>query len=191
MAYATYAQFAALKEGNVAADQTLIETLIARAQALIDAFTGRTFEAAQDATRYFTVGRDTDGPRLWLDRDLCAITSVTNGDADVLATTEYTTEPKGDTPYRTIKLLASSGLAWTYTDDPEDAVVVVGKWAYATTAPTAIQHATLRLALWLYEQRHAQGDFGAAQVSADGVMLLPSRLPRDVAEILSPYRKRL
>ena len=56
-------------------DDALLDVLIPRAQAIIDAKTGRTFEAASDSVRYFS-DCDVSGATLYLDHDLCAITSI-------------------------------------------------------------------------------------------------------------------
>lgn len=171
-------------------DDTLLTALIARAQAIIDAYCGRTFEASQDATRYFDAIKDVDGAVLWLDKELAQITSITNGDGDVLATNEYVTEPRNETPKYAVRLLASTGLYWTYLTNPENAITVVGRWAYSVSAPTDIVHACIRLAAWLYRQRDtATGDFASPQQTQSGGYIMPARLPKDVEAVLMRYRK--
>lgn len=174
-------------------DDDLLTTIIARAQALIESpqLTDRLFEAAADTTRYFDARRAVTGRMLWLDTDLCAITSITNGDADVLVATEYTTVPKNTTPYYAIRLLGSSGLSWTYDDDPEDAIVIVGRWSYSTTAGTDVVQATLRLAAWLYRQRDTSADLDRPLLTDSGVTILPSAVPNDVAEWAISKRRQV
>ena len=64
-------------------DDALLSSLITRAQAAIDTYTGRTFEASADTTKYFDClppyvhGYELTWTTLGL--DLCQITSVTNG----------------------------------------------------------------------------------------------------------------
>lgn len=171
-------------------DDTLLGECIARAQALIDDYTGRAFEAAADTTRTFDAVADVNGPLLYVDEDLCQITSVTNGDGVVVAANEYTTQPRNETPYYALRLLASSGKAWTYEDDHEDAISIVGRWAWSVTAPTAIAQAAIRLASYLYRQKDSANDLDRAVVVGNST-LLPSDLPSDLVQILDAYRRRV
>ena len=171
-------------------DDTLLTTLIARAQAAIDSYTNRTFEASGDTTRKFTVGEDTDGDWLFIDEDLCDITTVTNNaDAsspETVASTKYITYPRNDTPYFALKLINSSSTNWTYTDDAENGITIAGKWAYSESPPDDIIHACIRLAAYYYRQKDAQ----VFDVTADpqaGVLLVPQGLPSDVKVILDPF----
>lgn len=176
-------------------DDALLTLLLNSAKALIDRHCGRTFEASADATRYFTVGVDTDGRTLYLDRDLCQITSiVTNADADdggtTLTTADYTTRPRNETPYHAVVLRASSDAVWEYTDDPEEGIAVTGRWAWAVTAPDDIVQACRRTAAWLYRQKDAQVFDVTAQV-ATGAVTIRQELPRDVRDMLEPYVRRV
>lgn len=169
-------------------DDTLIGALVTRAQSIIDRYCGRTFEASANTTRYFDPTRDVIGQTLFFDRDCCSIGTVTNGDSSTVASTSYVTEPRNETPYYAITLLASKGLWWTYSDDPENAISISAKWAYSATAPDDIVQAATRLAGYLYRQR----DSGVFDVTASpelGIVTVPQGIPRDVAIILAPYRR--
>lgn len=171
-------------------DDTLIGTLITAAQAWIDAYTGRTFEASADAERYFDcVAGVIEGRRLWLDRDLCSITTITNGDSTEVTSAQYVTRPRNDTPYYAIDLLSSAGIYWTYTDDVEDAITVDGKWAYSASAPSDVAQACTRLAAYLYQQKDAQV-FDTTAMPEAGVITVPQGMPRDVKLMLAPYLRR-
>jgi len=173
-------------------DDALLTSLIARAQAAIDRHCGRTFEAAADTTRKFTVGDDTDQEMLYLDEDLCAITTVTtdaDGDADVLTVnTDYVTVPRNTTPYYALKILSSSDYYWTYTTEPENGITVLGRWAWSTAPPDDIVHACVRLAAYYYQQKDAQV-FDTIAVPDAGVITIPAGIPADVKLILMPFRK--
>jgi len=169
-------------------DDTLLGECIARAQALIDDYTNRTFEAAADTTRTFDAVEDVVSMTLYFDDDLCQITSVTNGDGVVVAASEYTTQPRNETPWYALRLLASSGKSWTYEDDHEDAIAVVGRWAWSVTAPAAIVQATIRLAAYLYHQKDNAQELDRTVVTG-GTVLLPGDLPRDLAQMLDYYRR--
>ncbi len=201
MAYAAtsdFHSFQALDDSDTA-DDALIAQLLTRAQSLIETETRRVFEASADTTRYFSPIEDTDYMWLLVDHDLCAITSIEPGDGNVYYASDYpvsdgtniwVTEPANSTPWHAIKLLQSAGLVWTYETDPENAIAVAGRWAYSTTAPADIVHATVRLAVWLYHQRDAGGEGDRVVITADGSAVLPSRLPADVADICSNYVRR-
>lgn len=175
-------------------DDALLTLLIARAQAMIDAYCRQTFEAAGDTTRYFYAidvhdGGNVDGRDLVLDAPLCAITSITNGDGVTVTAGNYITQPLNDTPYYAIRLTASSGLWWTHdTDVEKDTIAIVGKWAYSTTAPADIVQACTRFATYLYRQRDNALDLDRAVIDG-GITILPTTIPRDVQMTLAPYRR--
>mgnify|MGYP003376238102 CR=1 FL=1 len=164
----------------------LLDRLLDSAQKYIETQTGRTFEASADSTRYLDASaillRD-----LWLDADLCAITSVTNGDSVVIAGTNYTTRPRNLTPYYALRMDTDSAYAW---DGTTGEIAIVGKWAYSTTAPYDIQQATIRLAGWLYRQRDNAGE-GDRPIIAGNATVLPSRMPADIEALIAPYRVRV
>ena len=192
-----YLDAAILKEyGGVsgAADDALITALITRAQKYIESYTGRTFEASTNTTRRFTVGEDTDGRMLYFDSDLCSINAiVTNADGDsptTLTTSEYVTHPRNITPYYAIELLPSGNKSWEYTDDPQMGITVSGKWAYSTSAPDDIKHACVRLVNYFYHQKDS-GVYDITALPAEGALIVPQGIPKDVALILRTYIRHL
>ena len=169
-------------------DDTLIGSLCTRAQAMVDAYTGRTFEASSNTDRKFDAIRDVKGQVLYLDADLASINSVTNGDATVVTSAQYVTEPRTATPYHALRILGSANIAWTYSTDPENAITVNGKWAYSTAAPADIVHATIRWAAYLYRAKDAQV-FDVTASPELGIITVPQGIPADVQKILDPYRR--
>ena len=172
-------------------DDALLTALIARAQAIVDAYCGRTFEAAQDSTRKLDakLSVSPDKRTLYVERDLCAITSITNGDGVSVAASEYVTEPRWETPFYGVTLKRESDIRWTWDNTPEDAITVVGRWAYSATAPADIVQATERLAAYLYRQKDNMSDLDRAVAVSGNMTVLPQSLPRDVQLILAPYRR--
>jgi hypothetical protein len=169
-------------------DDVLLAELIAAAQAIIDGYTGRTFEASTDTTRYHDATRDVEGWLLWLDGDLCQVTSVVNGDGVTVASNERVTEPRRATPYYAIRLLDSSGKAWEYDTDEENAIAVTGRWAYSLTAPADVAQACKRLAAYMYRQKDNANDLDRAVVVGNATVL-PSDLPSDIVKLLAPYKR--
>lgn len=173
---------------GVTGDDTLLTTLIARAQAAIDAYCRQTFEASADSTRYFDPTLDAVGRCLYLDTPLCAITSVTNGDGTTVDSSNYVKEPRNGTPWYRLTLKANASVAWTYTDTPENAIAIVGRWAYSTSAPNDIVQACTRLAAWLYRQRDNAFDLDRVVVTGNATFV-PANIPADVTRMLAPYRR--
>jgi len=174
-------------------DDTLLTSLIARAEEQIDSYCHRVFLAPTtaaaryyDAVRYVSPDRKT----LYLDEDLATITTIANSNetSTTIPSTHYTPEPRNATPYYAIRLNHRSDELWTWSEAPEDAIAVVGRWGYATTVPADIAHATIRLANYLYSQKDASV-YDVTVIPDAGVMTVPQGLPRDVREILDPYRR--
>lgn len=186
MAYATLAELKTILKITDAADDGLLQDYLDAAQAAFEAATDRVFEAAADATRYYDPRDDVDGGTLWLDADLCAVTTVTSGGTDVTA--GVVTVPRNATPYYGLKL--KSGYSWQCGDECEDAIAVTGKWAYSATPPADVKQAVLRLAAWMYHARtNPEGDRNV--VTPSGVVLQASSWPSDVREIAARYRRAL
>ena len=188
MAYTTKALVKTYLGISGAGDDDLIDDMIEAAQKAIDLHCRRTFEADTDSTRYFDCSDEAiEGPDLWIDEDLCAITTVTNGDSVVVAANERTTVPRNETPYYLIRLLSDSGVTWTYDDEWMDAISVVGRWSYSTTAPADVAQACVRLASVYFRAK----DSPLTDVTAieAGVVIKPPGMPADVMMKLKPYRK--
>lgn len=189
MAYCVAADVKTYLGVAAATDDALITALIARAQQAIDTHTMRTFEASANTERTFDTSRDIVGPTLWLDEDLCSIDEITNGDGTEVTSTQYTTEPRNETPYFAIRLLSSASIIWetdTTNYDHEDSITVSGKWAFSTTPPADIVHACIRLAAYFYRQKDAQV-FDTTATPELGIITVPQGIPRDVELILKPY----
>jgi hypothetical protein len=192
MAYATVAELVAYAGIDRDRDNALLTSLIARAQATIEREVRFAFEAAADTTRNLDAasirdGGNVDGLTLYFPTWCASITSITNGDGVAVASTDYVKLPR-QAPYYGVRLKHSKALRWEpdSNHDTEDAIAIVGKWAYSTSAPADIVHATLRLALWFYRQRDNSTDMDRPLL-AEGVTLLPSAVPRDVLDILESY----
>jgi len=170
-------------------DVAILTPLLARATAIIEGpqplGTGRTFIAASE-TRL--VDCPTDGGRvlfLWDAGELASITSVTNGDGEAVAASEYVTRPRRGGPFYAIELKSGSSVAWTYGDSPEAAISIAGKWGYSLDVPADLSQAYLRLVDFLYRSKGGSGD---TAVRTEAGIILPARLPKDIDDILAGYR---
>ncbi len=172
------------------ADDAMLLTLLAAAQRTIDSYCARTFEATADTVRTFDSQRDVDGYTLTVDSDLCAITSIVNGDGTTISNSHYVTEPRNETPYYAIRLKTSAGKVWTSTvsGDSENAITITGKWAYSTSAPSDIAHVCKRLAAYIYRQKDNAGDLDRAVIAGNST-ILPAQIPSDIRLMLTPYKR--
>ena len=188
MAYTTTADVKTYMGISGRGDDTLIGALVTAAQSAVDAYFRRTFEASGDTTRYFDAVADVNGRTLMLGADLCAITSVTNGNGNVV--TNYVTEPRNTTPYYALTIKSNNAENWTYSTAPENTIVIVGKWAYSTTAPASIVHLTKWLAAAMYRGKDNIPVAGENGIAA-AVDILAGDLPADIRIIMSSIPRRV
>lgn len=175
-------------------DDTLLTALIARAQSIIDRYTGRIFEAATQTRYFLRHSVDTSDPSiLYVNADLLTVTTLKNGDtaATTISASDFWlwpfSAPSDSAPYWGIKLKENgSTTGWEF--DSDGRVEVAGTWGYSATAPDAIKHATLRLAGYLYRQRDSQV-FETTADPVTGQLTVPPGMPKDVRLILDQYKR--
>ncbi len=187
MAYASLTDIRRYLGITSADDDALLAQLLNVATAAIDTHTGRTFSTPTAETRYFDARTDVEGARLWID-DCCEITAVVNGDGSTIVSSYYVTEPRRSTPYYALALKANSGLGWTYTATPENAIAITGYWGYSRTPPSEIQQACVRWAGHMYRQKDA-AVYDTQAMPEQGLILVPQGAPKDVTLLLRPYVK--
>ena len=169
--YATLAEFLALPDitSTEAVDDTFIEDLLERASREFDGDTGHWFYANTQTRRY-------DLPKgrcLELDAPLLAVTTLTNGDGTVVASTEYDLTPFNGPHATAIELHADSTTTWQPTTGARTrgVIYVTGSWGYvdrAATDPFAgivvsnSKAAVLALAQAVYKKRYGVGVEGVA-----------------------------
>lgn len=134
-------------------DDGVIEDLLERASRYIDGQTRRHFYPSVE-TRLYDIPEDVDDERmLMLDDDLLAVTTFTNGDATVIAATDYKLLPYNVMPKFAIRLKDSSDVTWeTDTDgSPQACLSLLGTWGF---------HEDYTARAWT-----STGTLGAAQTS--------------------------
>lgn len=178
-------------------DDAEITLLIARAQAWIDEYTGRTFETDTDnaTTRTYMASRDVGRSTLWLDKDLFSLgTDGIVAGTDTLSSSDFVYEPRNDAPYYAITLTAETSLDWTDPDSDgnyENAISVHGNWAYSSTAPADIQHACLRLVKYFYKLGRLSDETADRPIVLEsGAIVQAADFPKDVLAILDRYKYR-
>lgn len=185
MAYINWANVKQYLDITGTSDDALGAALCTRAQAEIENYCRRKFEGTT-ATRYYDVPED---DTLWLDEDLLTVTTLTNGDGNAIASTQYVLLPNNTTPKYAIRLRATASVSWetSVTTGDEKAITVLGSWGFSASPPADIVHATIRWVAWLYRQR--DGAFGQTARPEIGIIETPLALPVDIEKMLKPYKR--
>lgn len=196
MSYITAADLRQYIGAVSTSDDTQLGFAAARAQQMIDTYTNRTFEAPSNTTRYYNAldlryGGDVDAftNELRLDVDLCQLTSVTNGNGEVIPNNVLVLLPTNFTPKYSIKIMMNTSYVWTYTGTPDMAISVVGRFAYSITPPADIVAACLALGKYIYKARTSTIDTDRAVLSSDGIILPGKNIPDAITAELDPYRR--
>lgn len=179
-----------------AVDDTVLEDAVEQASRAIDLFSGRQFYAASE-TRYFDVP---PGRRLELDKSLLSVTTLTNGNAVTIASTEYNLWPKNGVRHWAIVLRQTSSIYWQPNSggDTEAVITVLGSWGDVDRAGTdaesvrliEVSHkACLHAVSDAYHKRFGENTGGVSSITAAGVVITPQGLPQDVRDILLPLRR--
>lgn len=171
-----------------AADDAVIEDMITQSSRLIDIVTRRTFYPRTETHLY-------DCPRnrfLWVDDDdLLTITTLTNGDATIITTADYSLEPANTTPKYVIKLKQSSSVSWQ-TDangNTEQVISVAGTWGATSTTPADIESACNDIVISAYHRRNGENVSGVATITGGGVIITPQMIPASAMPTLQHWQR--
>lgn len=188
--YATLVEFKAWPDitSTDAGDDTLIEYLIGAASRFIDDQTGRTFYARTE-TRNFDVPKGTR--ELRLDDDLLIITTLTNGDGNEIANTEYILLSANVDPKFAIVLKSTSSTTWQPDSNSgtEQVISVLGTWGWVADHPDNIKTACLQIATDYYNKTIGNAGASVATITSAGVVLSPAGVPATAMQIINSYRK--
>ena len=111
-----------------AADDLVIDDIIEQVSRFIDDSTGRRFYPFRKTRKYDIP----DDGVLYLEDDLSEVYTLTNGDATVIADTDYILESVNDPPYWAVKLRDVSDVEWEVDSDgsSEQIIELDGLWSY-------------------------------------------------------------
>lgn len=190
MSLITRAEFKTYLGITTTDDDDLIDGLLLSAQKFIEQETHKIFDASTITTRYFTWGDDTndDSLILYLDHDLAEVSTITNGDGTTVSSSAYNLWPLNRVPYREIRLLPSSGIAWTFDTDPDAAISVAGYWGWSKTADDQIKQLAKRVTGFFYRQKDAQA-YDLAGFSELGTIRVKHQMPLDILQMLTYYQE--
>jgi hypothetical protein len=196
--YCTLAEAKALLDitSTSAADDAVMESMIEQASRAIDLFMGRQFYAGTE-TRYFDVPA---GRRLDLDKSLLAITTLTNGDASVIASTQYNLWPKNGVRHWAVVMKQTSSIIWqpASSGDTEAVITIAGSWgdvdrdgtdAESVMLTGVTKRACLMTVADARKKRYGASETGSVTITGSGVVITPQGLPQDVRDILAILRR--
>lgn len=166
----------------------LIDQIIPRIEAGIDAYTRRNFAGTPGTVYYnrYQQGRIVD-QALYLDRDLHTLVGVINGEGQTIPVGSVWVEPRNTgAPYRMLRL--KSSYVWVWNTDSD--VTISGTFGFSTVAPYDIQQAAIRWTAYAFKQRDEGGPGAVAGFEQAGAPEIPQGMPSDVRWLLSPYRSR-
>ena len=187
MAYVTLAEIKTELRITSSEADTKLSGFIATAKERIDDYCMRTFEADEDETRSYGM-RDVRGAKLRFRADLAQITSITNGDGQLIPSSEYRPLPRNETPLYGVELKTTSVWSWA---DADSEIEVVGRWAYSVTRPDIINRAAVRLVCYWYDL--SATNLHGAKIVGDGEgtrVIVPKDLPGEVLSMLAAKRRK-
>jgi hypothetical protein len=179
-------------------DDVYIERLLERCSREFDGDTQHHFYSYTETRRY-------DLPRglcLELDAPLLSVTSLTNGDGTLIASTEYDLTPYNGPHHTGLELHADSTTQWQPSTGARTrgVVYVAGAWGYVNRTATDPESArivantktaTLALALNVYRKRYGVGTDGAATITGAGVVITPRDKSREYHALVNLYARKL
>lgn len=171
------------------ADDVLLTQIIGAVNEYIEDETGRIFEdPGTDVTRKFNRSSIDSNGILWLDTDLYSLTSLVNGNGDSILENEIEFYPENDLPIQGIRVISSSNNYWAF-DYNDSKISVTGRWAYSLTVPLKVKQAAIRLAAWVYRQKDNSGETDRPLMTADGMIIMPNRFPKDIETWIQGMRR--
>lgn len=165
----------------------LMQASLDEAESAINDYTRRNF--AGTAGTYY-VNRYSQylvkSQAMYLQQDLFSLTSLQNGDGQVIPVGSVWLEPRNaGPPYRMVRLMSS----YVYTWNTDSDVIIAGTWGFSTVPPAAIARSTVRLAAYYYRLKDV-GIGDIAGTNDSGEVTYPKGMPDDVKQQLASYRSR-
>jgi len=183
MTYPTLAQCKTYMGVVGAADDTEITQMLVHAIKAVEKHTHRVFVGATATKTFFVrfpfVTRN--GLQLNLYEDLVSVTTVTNGNADVVASGDYDLYPA--IPYYQINIRRGKSVHWQ-SDGDDTPISIAGKWGYAVACPDDIFLEIMRIAALSFRAK-AEGE-GVA-ITRTGLIIDKGQWPPSTLAVLEEY----
>lgn len=183
LTYPTKANFKEYAGITGAGDDDTIDQMLAHAQAAVEKHTGRVFVSASTTEDFFvnlpTITKNS--LQLNLFRDLVSVTTVTNGNSEVISANDYDLYPK--VPYYQIRLRRGKGVIWQ-SDGEDTPIQIAGSWGYSAACPDDIFLEIMRLTRLSFTAR-SSGE--GVIVTRSGNLIDKSQWPPSTIQILDEY----
>lgn len=189
MAYPTLAEFKSYLGVSDTTEDTLLTALLDAAKSDVERYCGRTFVAGS-ASRLFPVAAPwvQGRRRLTFFEDLASISSLTNGDGQVIGAAEYDLMPVRGAPYYGLVIQEESAYRFD-TDGAGTPITVAGSWGYAAACPKAVWLLIQELAATFYRAR-SMGMMGVVAVAGrSGAVSSPATIPEAIQIRLDAWRR--
>lgn len=165
-------------------DDTVIDMLIEAASRYIDQEAQQVFYTTTE-TRKFDLPK---GDLLMLDKPLMSITSITNGDGEVIPSTNYITWPANELPLYGIQILSSMGIGWKRNSNtPLQCIEIVGSWGIP--CPAQIKEACLLIFKAAYNRRFGENMTSTTTITQGGIVITPEDVPAKAFQIIHNSRR--
>lgn len=138
--YTTFTQIqrAILKGSTVATvDDAFLKSCITQASAMMTAHCNRVFVPFVSSFTFDARGQHVGPYHLDVSEDLLEVSALTNGDGAAIAGSAFVLRPSNVFPKWRVHLKQSSGIAFTYSDDWEDAITLSGTFGFHEDYPRA------------------------------------------------------
>ncbi|MBX3005951.1 MAG: hypothetical protein KF821_09035 [Anaerolineales bacterium] len=185
--YCTLAEFQAYRVAPAGAGEAVLAQLIEAASRYIDQEAGCTFFAVSEV-RWYDVPEDDE---LRFGGDCLAITSLTNGDGVVIPVENYQLLPLNAAAKRGVRV--RRGVRWSADayGDRRGVIRIEGSWGRFAEAPQDIKLACMEIVRTMESRRSGQGAEGQASVTPFGIVIEPTGVPKQAAQIIRRYRRML
>jgi len=185
---AEYLEYAKI-DSTDANDDALIERFIEAASRRIDQITGLKFYTAS-VTLYYDYPQSRT---LKFGKWLTAVSSITNGDGNAIASSQYNLLPYDGPPYYGVKLLDTATTLWlpTTAGSYEKCITVAGTESYAASVPENIKQACKEIVKSSYNRRMGKNMETTERVTSYGVIVSAVDIPNSAYQALQSYKQRL
>ncbi len=166
-------------------DDSVITDMIEQASRIMDTLCGGRWFYKYSATRYYDLPEDR---QLDLGEELISVTTLTNGDATVITTSDYILIDRNNPPYYAIRLKETSSVVWQLdsSGNSEQVITLAGYWGYVDRTATdpksmavikATEDICIAIVMNAYKKRYGENATGTATITAAGVVITPDDVP--------------
>ena len=122
---------------------------------------------------------------------MISVTTITNGNNQTIASSNFILLPSNATPKYAIKLTQASTVTWELDSNgnTEQVIDVLGSWGYSATHPNDIRIACLELSSSYYKRRFGENFTAETRITAAGIVVVPQNMTKSSQKIIENYRR--